>query len=166
MLPYYAAVLAFLLGFGHDRNMGMELSIKVAGITTWVAQKRDPALYYPKLAAVDADAARVKVAKLYAEWIIHESGGRGDVVGDGGHSCGIMQVNPWHVKKSCEELRKNNFVGITAAADVLEGHLKQCKGNLKQALGAYSGRGKCEVYDLVISRCKEIGPGACDDIVE
>jgi hypothetical protein len=164
MMPYYFSVLMFLLSMPTRQNMGMERSTQVASLTTWAAGRRDPALYFPKLAAKDPEAARVKLAKIYAEWIVYESNGRGDVAGDGGSSCGIMQVKPWHVKKSCEELRKNNFVGITAGADVLEGHVKQCNGNLKQALGAYSGRGKCEVFDLVTKRCNEIGPNACDDV--
>ena len=163
MLPYFMAVLVTILHFPAPRNFTMQRSMQIAQVTTWAAERRDPSLYFPKLAKEDPDAARVKMAKVYAVWIAHESAGRPDAVGDNGSSCGLMQVKPWLVGRTCEEMTRSAFVGMEAGAIVLERHLARCN-NLKEALGAYSGRGKCEVYELVERRCQEAGPGACDDL--
>ncbi len=137
-------------GHAYDRVVG------VANVATWLASRRDPAVYFPALAREDADAARAKVGKLFVVWSFYESSFLPDVAGDSGASCGIMQVVPSHVGKTCGELRRSAYVGMEAGAVVLERLIVEC-GSLPRALGAYAG-GHCgDAPDLVERHCALIG---------
>lgn len=159
-MPFFAPV--FFLVFDVSPMTPYKRAVSIAEVSTWTALRRDPAIYFPEMTKEDPDAARVKVAKLLADWMIYESSGYPDVSGDRGAACGLMQVVPETYTQltgktlSCNEMRKNAWTGAEAGAEVIEALVKQC-GSLKSALGAYAS-GHCGwAQDLVERRCAKIG---------
>jgi hypothetical protein len=140
----YMLAMSLTHGHAYARCVG------VAEVATWLSQRRDPALYFPALAAQDPDAARAKVARLWVTWTFFESSFRSDVAGDHGRSCGIAQVAPTPSTPSCAEMRRSAYVGMSAGADVLERLTREC-GSLRSALGAYAS-GKCGGAPALVDR--------------
>ena len=148
----FASLFLLAASFGADYPR----AVGVAEVATWLSQRRDPAIYFPALAAEDPDAARAKVARLWVVWTFYESSFRSDVVGDHGRSCGIAQVQPRPGGPTCAEMRRSAYVGMEAGAAFLESLVAQC-GSLRSALGAYAS-GRCGgAPALVARRCSEAG---------
>ena len=112
---------------------------------------------YPELKN-DPAAAKEKLGKLLIAWSYWESSWRHDVVGDGGRSCGIMQVMPRTGGMTCDKLRSSPEAGFRAGLGAIRYLNKTC-GGLRPALGAY-GSGKCGgIKKIVAERCSK--SGAC-----
>jgi hypothetical protein len=148
-------------------GLAPERAQAAAEVAAYMAEHRDPKLYFPKLAAVDEAAARYKVARIYLTWPFYESSWHAKVVGDNGRSCGYMQVGaihfPW-TRMSCEEMQISAYWGATAGARALE-HLIETCGSLESGLGAFA-TGRCGgAAKLVRARCDKGGAGGCKDEV-
>lgn len=106
---------------------------------------------YPELKD-NPEAARQKLGRLLVAWSYWESSWKHDALGDGGRSCGIMQVMPRTGGKSCEQIRTSAVSGFRAGLGVIRSLNKLC-GGLRPALGAYAS-GKCgSMQSLVAKRC-------------
>jgi hypothetical protein len=101
----------------------------------------------------DPKGARQKLGRLLIAWSYWESSWQHDALGDGGRSCGIMQVMPRTGGKSCEQIRSSAVAGYRAGLGVIRSLNKTC-GGLRPALGAYAS-GRCgSMQTLVAKRCK------------
>jgi hypothetical protein len=110
---------------------------------------------YPELSN-DPKAAKEKLGKLLIAWSYWESSWKHDALGDGGRSCGIMQVMPRTGGVSCDKLRSSAVAGFKAGLGVIRSLNKTC-GGLRPALGAYAS-GKCGgMKTLVEKRCTKSG---------
>ena len=72
---------------------------------------------------------------LYASLSMEESGGDPNAIGDGGKSYGAFQIQAqyWgHVPRQLDGQADK-------AQQILEGHIKETKGNLRKALAMYNG---------------------------
>jgi hypothetical protein len=102
------------------------------------------------------EEAKEKLARLLVGWSYWESAWDYKALGDGGRSCGIMQVNPKTIGMTCDEIRKSPRSGMMAGFKVIRYLNKTC-GGLKPALGAY-GSGKCGgIKSIVEKRCMQSG---------
>jgi hypothetical protein len=102
------------------------------------------------------EEAKEKLARLLVGWSYWESAWDHQALGDGGRSCGIMQVNPRSIGMTCDEIRKSPRAGMMAGFKVMRYLNKKC-GGLKPALGAY-GSGKCGgIKTIVEKRCSISG---------
>ena len=138
---------------------------QAAEVAEYMAEHRDPKIYFPKLAAVDEKAARERVGKIFLIWPFYESSWSPRVVGDDGRSCGYMQVSSvffkW-TKMTCADMQKSAYYGATAGARTIEHLIEEC-GDLESALGAFAS-GKCGgAPKLVKARCDKGGIGSCKD---
>ena len=107
---------------------------------------------YPHLKN-DPEEAKRRLGRLLISWSYWESSWDHRALGDGGKSCGIMQVNPRGIGMSCDELRASPRAGMMAGFRVIR-RLNQICGGLKPALGAY-GSGKCGgIKKIVEKRCR------------
>lgn len=107
---------------------------------------------YPHLKS-DPEEAKKRLARLLIAWSYWESAWDHRALGDGGRSCGIMQVNPKTIGMTCEDLRRSTRDGMMAGFRVIR-RLNQLCGGLKPALGAY-GSGRCGgIKGIVEKRCK------------
>lgn len=153
MLKEALISLAMLLsgGGGETRaNAAADAIIKVTA-------DFDATELYPELAN-DPAAAKEKLGKLLIAWSYWESSWHHNAIGDGGRSCGIMQVMPRTGRVSCDKLRSSPEAGFRAGLGVIRYLNKTC-GGLRPALGAY-GSGKCGgIKKIVTQRC--IKSGAC-----
>jgi len=112
---------------------------------------------YPEHAK-EPEIAKEKLAKLLIAWSYWESSWYHDALGDGGRSCGIMQVMPRTGGVSCSQMRSSPEAGYRAGLGVIRSLNKLC-GGLRPALGAY-GSGRCGgIPKIVGERCKK--SGAC-----
>ena len=110
---------------------------------------------YPELSK-DPAAAKEKLGKLLIAWAYWESSWKHDALGDGGRSCGIMQVMPRTGGTSCDKMRSSPVEGFRAGLGVIRSLNKIC-GGLRPALGAYAS-GKCgSMKTLVEKRCNKSG---------
>ena len=112
---------------------------------------------YPEHAN-EPELAKEKLAKLLIAWSYWESSWHYQALGDGGRSCGIMQVMPRTGGMTCDKMRSSPEAGFRAGLGVIRSLNKLC-GGLKPALGAY-GSGRCGgIQKTVEKRCK--ASGAC-----
>jgi len=154
----------FFLAFSISSGVAeYDRMVTAAEVGTEMAITRDPYLYFPNLSKKDEFEARLKVGKLFTTWPYFESSWKHKVVGDGGKSCGYMQVNaifkPW-TRMTCQEMKESPLAGATAGARALEFLIEKC-GSLESALGAFAS-GHCGgSKNIVKHRCTLIG--GCKD---
>lgn len=72
---------------------------------------------------------------LYASLSMEESGGDPNAIGDGGKSFGAFQIQAQHWGPVPRQLDGQ----AAKAQKILEGHIKETKGNLRKALAMYNG---------------------------
>lgn len=141
-------LLALTLSHGHAYARALGASTMVVNVVV----KADTSILYPELTKEDPWAARTRLGRLFVAWSYYESSWEPKARGDNGTSCGIMQMKPWYVGKTCKEL-ENPHVAYEASLKFLERLTKQC-GTLRSALGAYAS-GKCDgAPTLVAKRCQ------------
>jgi membrane-bound lytic murein transglycosylase MltF len=148
MLKTLLLTLAMALSGGGAKGKAMIAADEVVQIVDNV----DATELYPHLKN-DPEEAKARLARLLISWSYWESTWDHTALGDGGRSCGIMQVNPQTIGMSCSELRRSPRAGLQAGFRVIR-RLNQLCGGLKPALGAY-GSGKCGgIKSIVEKRCK------------
>lgn len=148
MLKTILLTLAMALSGGGAKGRATVAIDEVVDIVDGV----DATELYPHLKD-KPEEAKERLARLLVGWSYWESAWDHRALGDGGKSCGIMQVNPKSIGMSCEEIRKSPKAGIDAGFRVIR-RLNQICGGLKPALGAY-GSGKCGgIKKTVEKRCK------------
>lgn len=153
MLKEALISLAMLLSHGGAETRANAAADAIIKVTA----DFDATELYPEHAS-EPKVAREKLAKLLIAWSYWESSWRHDVLGDGGRSCGIMQVMPRTGGVSCDKIRSSPEAGFRAGLGVIRSLNKTC-GGLRPALGAY-GSGKCGgIKKIVDERCKK--SGAC-----
>jgi hypothetical protein len=115
----------------------------------------DPVEFYPELAK-EPELAREKLGRLLVSWSFWESTWNHKAIGDGGRSCGIMQVMARTHNRTCSELTASRKAGLTAGLQEMKYLVGKC-GNIKSAMGAYIS-GKCGALPkLIEKRCKISG---------
>ena len=148
MLKTLLLTLAMALSGGGAKGRATVAIDEVVNIVDSV----DATELYPHLKD-KPEEAKTRLARLLISWSYWESAWDHNALGDGGRSCGIMQVNPRTIGMSCMELRSSPRTGMQAGFRVIK-RLTQVCGGLKQGLGAY-GSGKCGgVKSIVEKRCK------------
>lgn len=148
MLKTLLLTLAMALSGGGAKGRATTAIDEVTNIVDSV----DATELYPHLKD-KPDEAKARLGRLLIAWSYWESAWDYKALGDGGRSCGIMQVNPKVIGMTCEELRSSPRAGLQAGFRVLR-RLNQICGGLKPALGAY-GSGKCGgIKTIVEKRCR------------
>lgn len=147
MLKTILLTLAMALSGGGAKGRATVAIDEVVNIVDGV----DATELYPHLKNNPAEA-KERLARLLIAWSYWESAWDHNALGDGGRSCGVMQVNPRTIGISCEELRRSTRSGMVAGFRVIRRLNKLC-GGLKPALGAY-GSGQCGgIKTTVEKRC-------------
>lgn len=151
MLKTILLTLAMALSGGGAKGRATVAIDEVVNIVDSV----DATELYPHLKD-KPEEAKEKLARLLVSWSYWESAWDHNALGDGGRSCGIMQVNPKTIGMSCAELRSSPRAGMHAGFRIIR-RLNQVCGGLKPALGAY-GSGQCGgIKSIVEKRCKASG---------
>jgi hypothetical protein len=148
MLKTILLTLAMALSGGGAKGRATVAADEVVNIVDGV----DATELYPHLKD-KPEEAKERLARLLIAWSYWESAWDHKALGDGGRSCGIMQVNPRTIGMSCDEIRRSPRAGMMAGFRVIR-RLNQLCGGLKPALGAY-GSGRCGgIKTIVEKRCK------------
>jgi len=148
MLKTILLTLAMVLSGGGAKGRATVAADEVVNIVDSV----DATELYPHLKD-DPEEAKKRLARLLIAWSYWESAWDHKALGDGGRSCGIMQVNPKGIGMTCDQLRSSPRAGLWAGYRVIR-RLNQICGGLKPALGAY-GSGKCGgIKTIVEKRCR------------
>jgi len=148
MLKTLLLTLAMALSGGGAKGRATVAADEVVNIVDSV----DATELYPHLKD-NPEEAKARLARLLISWSYWESAWDHNALGDGGRSCGIMQVNPKSIGMTCNHLRSSPRAGLDAGFRVIR-RLNQVCGGLKPALGAY-GSGRCGgIKSIVEKRCR------------
>ena len=151
MLKTILLSLAMALSGGGAKGKATVAIDEVANIVDGV----DATELYPHLKD-NPQEAKERLGKLLVAWSYWESAWDPKALGDGGRSCGIMQVNPRTIGVSSDKMRSSPRAGLEAGFRVIR-RLNQLCGGLKPALGAYAS-GKCGgARKIVDFRCNKSG---------
>jgi len=118
--------------------------------------------------ALDAEGVpegpeRLTWARRAFVWAYFESAYQTDALGDGGKSCGVMQVTKTGLDllkgATCESVRKDRVQGFRVGLRTMKVLIDKC-GSVEAGLGAYATNGECKkgvTIGLVMRRMKLAG---------